>query len=290
MTDDGLSAGLRQELGVYVLAGATPRDAPVLVPRRHEEQGFPFHRPDCERNAADSGFAVYAHQLDVRQRCRPDIGFLELRRVTSALLEVISHCLGGLPAGGLRFDHPCANDFFIAAGAQPKPADNCKKTGRFHSLFRWVTADCLMPDGRLIARISTHCYSRVAPDSLTTCAHRADSDLTKAANSARVLGDASTPCSSRRCFRSGAARAFIMTPWSRSTIAPDVATGTATPCHTVTSKSGMPDSILVGTSGTCTARSAEVTASGRTRPALISGSCPGRLANIAWCWPLMRSR
>src|SRR4029453_17843883 len=65
--------------------------------------------------------------------------------------------------------------------------------------------------------------------------------------------------------------------------------GASTPNHDEASKPGRPASATVGTSGSAGARVADVTASGRSFPALICGSDGGRLSNISCTWPPSRS-
>src|SRR5688572_33447536 len=107
---------LRPKLRVYVLARATPRETPVLVSRRREEQGLSLYRPESKRDLDHPGLAVHAHEFDVFQRCRPDIGFLDLPRVASVLLDVRRHSLRGLPAGRLGLAYFLASGLFVAAG------------------------------------------------------------------------------------------------------------------------------------------------------------------------------
>src|SRR3954467_2359998 len=110
----------------------------------------------------------------------------------------------------------------------------------------------------------------------------------KAANCCGVDGAASTPCSARRRWTSGALSALLKSAFSFATTADGVAAGAHNPYHTVTS-TAMPDSSIVGTSGRWEVRFGEVTASARVRLDFRYVSWVDMLSNIEFRCPPKRS-
>src|SRR5712692_5737045 len=80
-----------------------------------------------------------------------------------------------------------------------------------------------------------------------------------------------------------------MSALSRSTSGAGVAAGTTTPCQVIASKPGTPASETVGSSGTVPERCAVVTASARSRPALIYGITEAEVANMSCACPAITS-
>src|SRR5262249_37194906 len=76
---------------------------------------------------------------------------------------------------------------------------------------------------------------------------------------------------------------------SLATIVCGTAAGTHKAYQLVTSKPGTPDSAMVGTSGNCATRRAEVTPSARILPLLMYGVDAGTLSNKAAIWPPIKS-
>src|SRR5439155_15820061 len=112
-------------------------------------------------------------------------------------------------------------------------------------------------------------HSARAPESFTTFAHFGISRAMYSAKSCGVPVASSAPSDSNRSRRSRMCSTRTMSALSRSTSRAGVAAGTTTPCQVIASKPGTPASDKVGSSGTVPERFAVVTASARSRPALI---------------------
>ncbi len=123
----------------------------------------------------------------------------------------------------------------------------------------------------------------------TTLRHFAISALMKAANSSRVDGAASMVFSVSRSRTSGELMVVTRAALSRSRIGLDTPAGTQIAYQLLTSNPEMPPSATVGTSGKAVLRFSDETASARVRPALMAGSCSGRLPNMPGTCPPITS-
>jgi hypothetical protein len=119
----------------------------------------------------------------------------------------------------------------------------------------------------------------LAPEALTISAHCTRSACTSLSNCSGVLLAGSAPISNSRWRTSGARAARLIASDSFATISRGVALGTKTPYQTTTSMS-TPDSFIVGTSGSRSARFGPVFASGRRRPDTTCWWIAGMLAKL----------
>src|SRR4029453_15057341 len=101
------------------------------------------------------------------------------------------------------------------------------------------------------------------------------SSLMRAPNSSGILATGAKPNVSKRSLTSDVATAFAMSPRQRSMMSLGVPAGATMPVRVSLSRSGMPASALVGTSGSAGERLALSTASPRNLPSLILAMAGG---------------
>ena len=99
--------------------------------------------------------------------------------------------------------------------------------------------------------------------------HCVYSFLSKVPSCAGDMASGSAPWAWMAAFMSAVASSLLISALTVVTTAAGVPAGANTPYQVLTSKSLKPDSATVGTSGSDELRLAEVTASGRSLPALI---------------------
>src|SRR6266850_2536571 len=133
-----------------------------------------------------------------------------------------------------------------------------------------------------------HCAGIFA--SFTSFAYSRKSLVISAARSSGLPVTISLPpWVTRRSRTSGARIALTISRLRRSTIALDVPAGASTPCHCEMSKSLIPASCMVCTSGRDEARFALDTANARNFPARICGTEVMTVSNMKVSWPPSRS-
>ena len=113
----------------------------------------------------------------------------------------------------------------------------------------------------------TSSHSTVTPEAFTTFAHFKSSDLRNAASCSGVPAATVMPCAAMRSRTSGTLKTFAASALMRLTISRAVRAGAYRAFQTAASKSAMPDSLTVGTSGKRAERLALVTAIARIFPA-----------------------
>ena len=106
--------------------------------------------------------------------------------------------------------------------------------------------------------------------------HCAYSALSRVENCSGVMARGSAPWAWMAAFTSAVSRSLLTSALRVLTTAAGVPAGAKTPYQVLTSKPLKPDSATVGTSGSEELRLAEVTASGRSLPALIWPMAEGR--------------
>src|SRR5262245_48499178 len=109
----------------------------------------------------------------------------------------------------------------------------------------------------------------------------------RAPNSSGILATGAKPNVSKRSLTSDVATAFAMSPRQRSMMSLGVPAGATMPVSVSRSRSGMPASALVGTSGSDGERLALSTASPRNLPSLILAMAGGSAVNAIGVWPPM---
>src|ERR1700754_4971120 len=130
--------------------------------------------------------------------------------------------------------------------------------------------------------------STLAPEALTTVAQVSTSDLMNWPNSAGEVFAGTAPNSSKARLTSGLSKPLSMAAFSFAITSGGVLAGAIRPNHDDTSKSGKPDSALVGRLGALGDRSLVVTASARSLPPCACGQAEGMLSNMNCTCPPIR--
>src|SRR5260370_31200517 len=127
-----------------------------------------------------------------------------------------------------------------------------------------------------------------APENLITLAHLSVSCAMSLVYSLGERASTRPPKSAMRACTTGSARASLISRLSVSMISAGVLFGAPMPAHALVSNPGT-KSPTVGMSGSACRRAAEVTARGRSLPALMCSMEDGRLSNMTCTCPPMRS-
>src|SRR5581483_704531 len=132
-------------------------------------------------------------------------------------------------------------------------------------------------------------HSILAPDCRMASAKRSISAPKNALNSRAAMKWTVTPAFSRSAPASAPASALRVSASSRATTSGGVPAVVARPVQPLTSKPGKPDSMNVGTPGSCGSRCAVATASARTRPARMCGRSGSADSTIMSTLPATRA-